>query len=294
MQPERHGTDTLLPGPNENDKTMHEQSSAVEGGTRIDPLKTIVDPDLLRMASDLYRLNQNEGYWKRVPVPTRPLGKVRGEYAFQMGVFALPVLAYLVASMVFGFGHALYGLPLYYALFTSLEKTLLTAMMKRRQEEEDLDRGRYAFTKILGDRLGLKPEEVTLDVVLKMTCDYGILSIYGLNMPTEEKDAFMRRAYAIADFHERLDVICAYFKEKKHLARRVKKEVKPPPAATGRAIGGRISAAASALAAANDDDDDRPSPYAPVNVMTGLPMIQGTPFDIGGNVYGQGTLGGFD
>lgn len=272
---------------------MHERSSAVEGGTRIDPLKTIVDPDLLRMASDMYRLNQNEGYWKRLPVPTRPLGKVRGEYAFQMGVFALPVLAYLVASMVFGFGHALYGLPLYYALFTSLEKTLLTAMMKRRQEEEDLDRGRYAFTKILGDRLGLKPQEVTLDVVLKMTCDYGILSIYGLNMPTEEKHAFMRRAYAIADFHERLDVICAYFEEKKHLARRVKKEVKPPPAATGGTTGGRISAAAVALAAANDDDDERPSPYAPVNIMTGLPMIQGTPFDIGGNVYGQGTMGGF-
>jgi hypothetical protein len=268
---------------------MHEQNAAAERGKRIDPLKTIVGQDLLRMASDMYRLKQNEAYWKEVPVPTRPLGKVRGETAFQVGVFALPVLAYLGVALRFGFIHSLYGLPLYYALFVVLEAALFKAILNKRATEDDRDRGRYAFTRILGERLGLKPEEVTLDVVRKLTADFAILTLYGRNMTDEAKAAILTHAYKIADLTKRLDFVCAQLEETKHLAP-ARKETAPAATNVAPRTSHRPSAAAVAPAAWDDEDT---SPYPSVNTMTGLPMIQGTPFDVGGNVFGQGTVGGF-
>lgn len=268
---------------------MHEGNATAEKGKRIDPLKTIVDQDLLRIASDLYRLKQNEAYWKDVPVPTRPLGKVRGETAFQVGVFALPVLAYLVAGLRFGFAHALWGLPLCYAVFTVLEKTLLKVIMKTRYAEEDRDRGRYAFTKILGERLGLNPEEVTLAVVRKMAADFGILVLFGRNLTEEAKADLMTRAYKIEDLTKRLDFVCAQLVETQHFQPAPKKSA--PAANVAPQTSLRPSTAAVAAAAYEDEDG---SPFPSVNTMTGLPMIQGTPFDVGGNVFGQGTVGGFE
>jgi hypothetical protein len=268
---------------------MHGQNAAAEKGERIDPLKTIVGRDLLRMASDMYRLKQNEAYWENVPVPTRPLGKVRGETAFQVGVFALPVLAYFGVALHFGFIHSLCGLPLYYALFVVLEETLFKAIRKKRDAEEDLDRGRYAFTRILGERLGLKPEEVTLDVVRKLTADFAILMLYGRNMPQEMKDELMRQVYRISDYEKRVDFVCLQFELTKHLAPAPKKTA---PAATNAAPRTSHRPSAAAVAAAAWDGEDA-SPYPSVNTMTGLPMMHNTPFDIGGNIYGTGTPGGF-
>lgn len=289
MQPEMHDVDTLCSYELRKGKTMREENAPAGRRKRIDPLKTIVHHDLLRIASDIHRLKQNEAYWKDVPVPTRPLGTLRGETAFQVGVFALPVLAYLVPGLHFGFAHALWGLPLYYAIFMVLEKTLLKAIMKKRQAEEDRDRGRYAFTKILGDRLGLKPEEVTLEVVLKMAVDFGILVLFGRNLTEEAKADLMTRAYKIEDLTKRLDFVCAQLTETRHLQPAPKKST---TAATNVApkISHRPTTAAVAAVAYYDQDD---SPFPSVNTMTGLPMIQGTPFDVGGNVFGQGAVGDF-
>ena len=269
---------------------MQEGNAPAVRRKHIDPLKTIVDRDLLRIASDIYRLKQNEAYWKDVPVPTQPLGKVRGETAFQIGVFALPVLAYLVAGLHYGFVHALWSLPLCYAIFAVLDKILLKAIMKKRHAEEDRDRGRYAFTKILGERLGLKPEEVTLEVVLKMATDFGILVLFGRNMTEEAKADAMTHAYEIADLTKRLDFVCAQLVETQHLQPAPRESA---PAATNVAPQTSHRPSTAAVAAAAYDDEDG-SPFPSVNTMTGLPMIQGTPFDVGGNVFGQGTVGGFD
>lgn len=266
---------------------MHEGNATAGRRKRIDPLKTIVDQDLLCMAFDIYRLKQNEAYWKEVPVPTRPLGKVRGETAFQIGVFALPVLAYLGVGLLFGFAHSLYGLPLYYALFVVLEKVLFNAILKKRATEDDRDRSRYAFTKILGERLGLKPEEVTFDVVLKMSSDFSILVLYGRNMPEERKADIMSRAYRIANLTKRLDFVCSKLQETKHLATARKETV---PAATNVAPRTSHRPSAAAAAAAGWDDEDT-CPYPSINTMTGLPMIHGTPFDVGGNIFGEGAVG---
>ncbi|MHB9840550.1 hypothetical protein Q8F57_037680 [Paraburkholderia terrae] len=261
---------------------MHQGNTPAGRRKRIDPLKTIVDHDLLRIASDIHRLKQNEAYWKDVPVPTRPLGKLRGETAFQVGVFALPVLAYLVAGLHFGFAHALWGLPLCYAVFAVLEKTLLKAIMKKRQAEEDRDRGRYAFTKILGERLGLKPEEVTLEVVLKMATDFGILVLFGRNLSEEAKADVMTHAYEIADLAKRLDFVCAQLVETQHL--------QPAPTKTAPRSGTTSRRRPTAAVAAARDDEEA-SLFPAVNTITGLPMIHGTPYDVGGNLFGQGTVG---
>ncbi|MEM5372160.1 hypothetical protein V4C53_39920 [Paraburkholderia azotifigens] len=233
----------------------------------------------------MYRLKQNEAYWKAAPVPARPLGTVHGETVFQIGVFALPILAYLLAGLHYGFIHALWGLPLCYAVFAVLEKTLLKAIMKKRQAEEDRDRGRYAFTKILGERLGLKPEEVTLEVVLKMATDFGILVLFGRNLTEEAKADVMTHAYAIADLAKRLDFVCAQLVETQHL------QPAPTKAAPRSSTSSRRRPTAAVAAA---QDEEEASLFPAVNTMTGLPMIHGTPYDVGGNVFGQGTVGLLD
>jgi len=282
MQPKRHDVDTLCACQLRKGKSMHEGNAPAGTRKHIDPLKTIVDRDLLRIASDIHRLKQNEAYWKDVPMPTRPLGKLRGETAFQVGVFALPVLAYLVAGLHFGFAHALWGLPLCYAVFAVLEKTLLKAIMKKRQAEEDRDRGRYAFTKILGERLGLKAEEVTLEVVLKMATDFGILALFGRNLSEEAKADVMTHAYEIADLAKRLDFVCAQLVETQHL--------QPAPTKTAPRSGTTSRRRPTAAVAAARDDEEA-SLFPAVNTITGLPMIHGTPYDVGGNLFGQGTVG---
>jgi hypothetical protein len=288
MQPEWHDADTLLRGPIKNNKTMDAENTAVEGRKRIDPLKTIVDYDLVKMAADLHGLKQNREYWETVPVPKRPDGELRHESLLQVGVFALPVIVYVAVAQHFGYGHALYGLPLYYGVFRLLERALSRAILSKRQKEEDLDRGRYAFTKILGDRLSLKSEEVTYERLLKMVGDFGLNGIFGRNMPMEKKNAILRRVNEIKDVQERLDYVIDCYERTKQYAPAVQKK---EPAAGARSTNATATAAAAAAAASEDDDV---SPFPVVNTMTGLPMIQGTPYDVGGNVLGQGTVGGFE
>jgi hypothetical protein len=265
----------------------HRKADAAER-KRTDPLKTVVDRDLMRMAMDLHRLKQNEEYWKTSPVPKRPYGQMRCESLLQIGVFALPLAAYITVAQHFGYGHALYGVLFYHLLFRRLERALSNAIFRKRLKEEDLDRGRYAFTKILGERLGLKPEEVTLEVVLKMTCDFVILVIYGRNMPTEKKDAIMRRTYEFKDLKERLNYILFCFEETKEFAP-VEPKAKVRQGGTGADHGTSAATYAGSSRRTYDDHDDEPV-YSQVNPTTGLPMVNSV-IDVGGNVYGQGNFG---
>lgn len=258
---------------------------------RVDPLKMVVAYDLLRMAADMHRLKQNREYWESTAVPTRPNGRLTHESLRQAGVFAAPVAAYLVAAQFFGYGHALFGLPLYYGVFHLLERALTKTILKKREEEQDLDRGRYAFTKILGERLGLKPEEVTLEVVEKMVCDYGLHTIYGRNMPTEKKDAIMRRAYEIKDLKARLDYILLCFEQTKEFAPAVPKTDSRKGGKGGSGAGRSTSAAAAGSNSQADDDYyEGQKAYSQVNPTTGLPMANSA-VDVGGNTYGQGNFG---
>ncbi|WP_126223456.1 hypothetical protein [Burkholderia ambifaria] len=235
--------------------------------TKIDPLTTVVDYDLLRIANDLMGLKQNLAYWREVPVPRRPLGRVRFEVLRQLATFVLPALAYLGAALVFGWTQALWGLPAYVLLGVLLDRQLTSAIARQLAKEKDLDRGRYAATQILCDRLGLSPEEVNIKRVLKMYKDFQVVEY-------RRQEAAEQQAQAEAAAQAQADQEAA-------AARRVQ--------GAGRRRWNN---------ARDTSREDASTPVAPVTTLppvnphSGLPMIEGTVIDVGGHVYGTGTPDG--
>lgn len=234
--------------------------------TKIDPLTTVVDYDLLRIANDLMGLKQNLAYWREVPVPRRPLGRVRFEVLRQLATFVLPALGYLGAALIFGWTQALWGLPAYVLLGVLLDRQLTSAIARQLAQEKDLDRGRYAATQILCDRLGLSPEEVTIKRVLKMFKDFQVVEY-------RRQEAAEQQAQAEA------------------AAQKADQE-----AAAARRVQG---AGRRRWNNARDTDRDTASvPVAPVTTLpqvnphSGLPMVEGTVIDVGGHVYGTGSPDG--
>ncbi|TDA43634.1 hypothetical protein [Burkholderia pyrrocinia] len=232
--------------------------------TKIDPLTTVVDYDLLRIAHDLVALHQNLAYWREVLVPRRPLGRVRFEAARQLATFLLPALGYAGAAHAFGWLPALWGLPAYLLLGYLLDLQLTAAIARQLAKEKDLDRGRYAATQIFCERLGLTPEEVNIKRVLKMYNDFQVVEY-------RRQEAAEQQAEAEAAAQEKAD---------------------QEAAAARRAWGGDRRRWCDAR---DTGRDDASSPVAPVmalpqvNPHSGLPMIEGTVIDVHGNVYGTGN-----
>jgi len=232
--------------------------------TKIDPLTTVVDYDLLRIANDLMGLKQNLAYWREVPVPRRPLGRVRFEVLRQLATFVLPVLAYVGVALVFGWSQALWGIPAYVLLGVLLDRQLTSAIAGQLAKEKDLDRGRYAATQILCERLGLAPEEVNIKRVLKMYKDFQVVEY-------RRQEAAEQQAEAEAAAQAQADQEAAAARRVQGAGRRRWNNARD----TGR--------------------DDASTPVAPVptlpqvNPHSGLPMIEGTVIDVHGNVYGTGT-----
>ncbi|TCW80979.1 hypothetical protein C5O80_22620 [Burkholderia sp. SRS-46] len=229
--------------------------------TRIDPLNTVVDYDLLRIAHDLVTLEQNRAYWRDVKVPRRPLGRVRFEVPRQFATFVLPALSYGGAALVFGWTQALWGLPAYVLLGVLLDRQLTSAIARQLAKEKDLDRGRYAATKIFGERLGLAPEEVNVERLVKMLKDFYVVD-YRLRKAAEQQAE--AEAAAQAQAHQEA-------------------------AAARRVQGGGRRRWSNAR---DPGRDDASYPVAPlttlpqVNPVSGLPMIENTVIDVGGHVFG--------
>ncbi|MBR8283919.1 hypothetical protein [Burkholderia vietnamiensis] len=109
-------------------------------------------------------VSANRDYWRDVKVPRRPLGRVRFEVTRQFATFVLLVLAYVGAAHAFGWGTALWGLSAYLLL----DRQLTAAIARQRAKDEDLDRGRYAATRLLCDYFGITPEEVNVALLVKL------------------------------------------------------------------------------------------------------------------------------
>lgn len=276
----------------EESKTMNKTKTATADNKPFDPLKSIAPRDIRDMATNVYLLGQNVAYWNSVPVPVRPDGYLPAEPLLQAGALLVPVAMYVYASLHSGFLGALWGLPLYYGVFYFLDWLMDKAIARKCAKERNRDLGRYAFTRILGDRLGLKPEQVTLDVLLKMVCDFALSAVYGRQMPEERKAAVMRKAYGYTDLTARLEYLLDVYDATMQFA---------PPATkvTGngeRGNGGAATVARGGAAAAAPVvyyQDPAPAPVLyGVNYATGLPMSD-SQFDVMGNVYGHGEPGGF-
>ncbi|MBR8283923.1 hypothetical protein [Burkholderia vietnamiensis] len=245
-------------GPVEESMKMEKQKTT---RTKIDPLTTVVDYDLLRLANDLMELKQNLAYWREVPVPRRPLGRVRFEAARQLATFLLPALGYVGAALAFGWLPALWGLPAYLLLGVLLDRQLTSAIARQLAKEKDLDRGRYAATQILCECLGLSPEEVNIKRVLKMYKDFQVVEY-------RRQEAAEQQMEADAAAQAKADQEAAAARRVQGAGHRRWRDARD----TGR--------------------DDASTPITPVTTLpqlnphSGLPMIEGTVIDVHGNVYG--------
>lgn len=232
---------------------------------RRDPLKEVVSTDLLMLAGDLlYRRNQDRDYWAKVPVPQVPSDRVAFEELRQLAVFAPLALVALVyyasssgplATMVF-----LLVAPLMYLM----NHLLREAIRKEGERQLARDGGRYAFTQYLCQRLGLQPQEVTLQVVGKMCHD---LTQY------VEREAPRIRAANLARVQAR--------ERNTYAGRRA-------AAQAAAAAGTFLVASGVADAVAGDALAGMP-PGVQFNPATGLPMLNDL-VDIHSNVLGTSNM----
>ena len=140
--------------------------------TRMDPINDVMPYELLKVAHDLVERGQNEGYWANVPVPVRPDGWRRFEVVQQLATFVIPLLCLDWASLHYGLKGLLLGVPVAGVIGFLLDLWLEKSIDAKMRFERKRDAGRYRAVKWLCQQMGMRPEEVTLDIIHKMNKDY--------------------------------------------------------------------------------------------------------------------------
>ncbi|QKY02419.1 hypothetical protein G3257_09265 [Janthinobacterium lividum] len=227
-----------------------------------DPRTEIVDGTYLRLAADLVTTaRQDLTYWNTVPVPTRPTDRVAFEELRQLAVF-LPLVfvalafikfSYIVAAVAF-----LFVLPVMALLNNMLKRAILAQGMKMRER----DGGRFAFTTFMCKEFGLRPQDVTMALVLKMCRDLRLWTATAHTI--YERDQAVDRARQAA--------------EKKHVASAVAYGQTPRNVAAAVGAGAGLATVAATYEA-----------VPAINPTTGLPMVDGV-LDVQGNVFGTSSV----
>lgn len=236
--------------------------------TRRNPMTDVMPYEMLEAAYNLMERGQTVAYWEKVPVPKRPVGRVRFEVVRQVMTFAVPVVGIVGAALTHGLKGALFALPVAVAVGYALDKQLTMAINSKRRADEAVDAGRYRTVKWLSEQMGMAPEEITLDVVRKMAKDFIIVQ------SAVDKEV-ARRAAA-----------------KKEAEARAAERRRDGKSSGRFAAGGAATAAAGVVPGSSSYEE--PAPYNTgmgftpmVNPGTGLPMFPGTYVDTGGSVFGQ-------
>lgn len=227
-----------------------------------DPRTEIVSITYLHLAADLLiTARQDLKYWDTVPVPTRPTDRVVFEELRQVAVF-LPLV--LVALAFFKFSHIggavafLVALPVMALLNKMLKRAIRAQGMKMRER----DGGRFAFTTFMCKEFDLRPEDVTMALVLKMCQDLKLWI------------AAANRIYEHDQAEERVRLAAV----KKDAATANAQGQTPLNVVT--AVG-----AGSAFATVAAIYDAVPT----INPVTGLPMADGI-LDVHGNVFSTSSV----
>lgn len=229
--------------------------------TRLDPMNNVMHYELLSVAHSLMARGQNQAYWEAVPVPKRPVGQVRFEVARQVSTFAVPVLMLALAGLVYSLKGFLLALPVAWFVGFVLDKLLANAIKRKCRRDEEIDAGRFRAVKFLAEQMGMQPSEVTLPVIYKMAADF------------RQVDPLVKAAKAKAEAER-----------KEAIARSVRR--RPSKGSTGA-----DTAAGTAADTYVSQDNDLNFDYlGSFNPTTGLPMMQGSTFDVAGNQYGTGHL----
>lgn len=245
---------------------------------RLDPLNSVLPYEMLKTAHSLIARGQNEHYWMSVPVPRRPLGRLPLEVVQQAATFVTPLVGLSWAYQHHGLQGLLYGLPVAWFTGFLLDRRLDRAIRAKARRDQKLDAGRYNALKWLSEQMGMRREEVTLDVIRKMDKDFVI--VQRIIHEREAQIGAKRKAVATAvqsphrrshDGHVTTD-----------------SNVQAAAAAYG------VEYAAAADVVFND----ALTYHAPTaefyvsntvpsfNFASGLPMIEGTCIDIHGNMLG--------
>lgn len=139
-----------------------------------DPRTEMVPVTYLRLAVDLLVTeHHNLDYWNTVPVPLLPTNRVSFEGLRQLAVF-LPLVFVALAFIKFDFTSALLTSIVALPLMTYLHKGLARAIIRKGVESRERDSGRYAFTKFMCQEFDLRPQDVTMGLVLKMAADFNV------------------------------------------------------------------------------------------------------------------------
>jgi len=245
--------------------------------TRRDPLNDVMPYELLRVAHSLIERGQNERYWAQVPIPKRPVGQVRFEVMRQVATFAVPLLGLSAAWIAYGLKGALLALPGAWLVGFLLDMQLDRAINQKHLRDIKIDAGRYRAVKWLSEQMGVRPEEVTLDVIRKMDRDFVIVQRI-IDEHIAQVAANKKAATTTLQGHRPLN----------H---------------SGYVVSGSNALAANAAheaeyaATADLAYNDTPAFHTPTTDyyiphteqefnLSGLPMIEGTGIDIHGNMLG--------
>lgn len=236
--------------------------------TRRDPLTEVVDYDLLRVAFTLMVDKQDRNYWDTVRIPERPQGTVPFESVRQGATFLVPFVGFVVTWLKLGMAMAFMAIPVLLIAGYLLDRQLTAAIKAQQKRDMARDRGRYAATQLFCERLGLKPEEVTLSMVIKMSDDF--MKVDTARREQEAREAEAREAAEKA----RARIAAGAYPSRNSYHRRNRQSQAPRYAA--------------AYVAQDQDtyDTGEAHTFAPsVNPATGFQMIDST-LDVGGNIYG--------
>jgi hypothetical protein len=243
--------------------------------TRRDPLNDVMPYELLRVAHSLIERGQNERYWAKVPVPKRPVGQVRFEVIRQVATFAVPLIGLSLAWIGYGSTAALLALPVAWLVGFLLDMQLDRAIDQKHLRDVKIDAGRYRAVKWLSEQMGVRPEEVTLDVIRKMDKDFvivqRIIDERAAQIATNKKAATLRGDRPLSQSGYVLTNV----------------------GAQDAAAGYQAEYAPVTYDALNDaatfqtTTTDYYAPHTELEFnLSGLPMIEGTSIDIHGNMLG--------
>lgn len=231
-----------------------------------DPRTEMVPCRYLQLAGEMVMAQQNLEYWDRVPVPTAPTNRIAYEELRQVAVFlplVLVVAAYYFAGVISAGVTFLVSL----AMMNMLHKSVQADIVRAGSIWALRDKGRYDFTKFMCEEFDLRPEDITIALVLKMSRDFmtWVRAAVQVNRENAAREELARRG---------------------SVGRRWSEENSVASHAAANAL-----VAASSVETGGDADGRLYVPMTglEVNPATGLLMTDGA-VDVHGNMYGTSNV----
>lgn len=232
-----------------------------------DPRTEIVPLRYLQLAAEMVEVQQNINYWNTVAIPVAPSDRIQYEELHQAAVF-LPLLPVIVIYLGYGLISAGVALILALPVMSMLHKSVQADIYRARSEWFNRDKGRYSFTQFMCKEFDLRPEDVTLKLVLKMCHDRAIWA--NAAVAVRQKDAARAEMARAGGEHRRFS------------------DEQSRKAAVRSATGNYALAAAAAEGGLNDVEDGLVNDPQ-FNPATGLLMLDGV-VDVHGNTFGTSNV----